>query len=157
MSMFGAMFAPRPERAAAELIRVCRPGGKIAMANWTPDGFAAKVFATGARFLPPPEGIPSSLLWGDEATVKERLGKGTSEVKMVRRPMDMKFPFPPKEVVQLFRTYFGPVHMTFSRLEPRAQDEYAAALEKLWSDHNEAAAGESFVRAEYLEVIATRA
>jgi SAM-dependent methyltransferase len=157
MSSFGAMFAPRPERTAAELIRVCRPGGRIAMANWTPTSFAARIFATGARFVPPPEGIPSPLLWGDEATAKERLANGTSEIRTTVRTFDMEFPFGAGEVVQFFRTYFGPVNVAFSRLEPPAQAEYAAALEKLYSEHNRGPAGQTQIPAEFLEVIATRA
>jgi SAM-dependent methyltransferase len=156
-SMFGAMFAPRPERVAAELIRVCRPGGRIAMVNWAPGGFVAKVFAAGARFVPPPEGVPSPLLWGDEATVKQRLGQGTSSVTTTLRPMNMEFPFPPADVVQFFRAYFGPVHTTFARLDPERQTQYVAELERLWSEHNEAPEGSTRVRGEYLEVIAVRA
>ena len=157
MSMFGAMFAPRPDRVAAELIRVCRPGGTIAMANWTPSGFAAKQFGAGARFVPPPEGVPSPLAWGDESIARQRLARGTSEVRATIRPFDMKFPFSPKEVVNLFRTYFGPVHMTFARLAPPEQEEYAAALEAVWVANNAATDGTTLVHADYLEVIATRA
>jgi SAM-dependent methyltransferase len=157
MTMFGAMFAPRPESVAAELGRVCRPGGIIAMANWTPDGFVAKTFAIGARFVPPPEGIPSPLLWGDERTVKERLAKGTSEIKTSPREMAMDFPLAPGEVVQFFRHYFGPTHMAFSKLDPEKQTEYAAELESLWREHNEAGGNRTLVRGEYLEVLATRA
>jgi ubiquinone/menaquinone biosynthesis C-methylase UbiE len=156
MSMYGAMFAPRPDRVAAELLRVCRPGGVIAMANWTPDGFAAKLFAAGARYAPPPQGVPSPLLWGDEQTVKQRLGPGASQVTTTIRRMEMDFPFPPSGVVQFFRAYFGPVHTTFARLDPAQQAEYAAGLESLWREHNQAAEGKTFVPAEYLEVIAVR-
>jgi hypothetical protein len=126
------------------------------MANWPPSGFAAKLFAAGMRFVPPPEGMPSPLAWGDESVVKQRLASGTSDIRTANRSFDMKFPFNPKEVVNFFRTYFGPVHMTFSRLEPQQQAEYAGALEELWSAYNEATDGTTFVRAEYLEVIATR-
>lgn len=157
VSMFGAMFAPRPERVAAEMIRVCRPGGTMAMANWTSEGFAAKTFRAGARFVPPPEGVPSPLLWGDEATVKQRLAGGASEIRTTLRKIDQEFPFPPEEVVQLFRKYFGPVHMTFARLAPPQQAEYAAELEKLWREHNKAGDDGTRVEGEYLEVIAIRA
>jgi ubiquinone/menaquinone biosynthesis C-methylase UbiE len=156
MSMFGAMFAPRPDPVASELLRVCRPGGVIAMANWTPAGFAAKVFAAGARFAPPPQGVPSPLLWGDAETVKQRLGPGASQVTTTIRRIEMDFPFPPAGVVEFFRAYFGPVHTTFSRLEPAQQSEYAAALEKLWREDNQAPEGRTLVATEYLEVIAVR-
>ena len=157
MTMFGAMFAPRPERVAAELVRACRFGGTIAMANWTPDGFVGKMFATGARFVPPPDGIPSPLLWGDEGTVKERLASGTSEIRTTRQKIGMEFPFAPGEVVQFFRHYFGPTHVAFSRLDPQKQTEYAAELEKLWRENNEATGNRTLVHAEYLDVTATRA
>jgi len=157
MTMFGAMFAPRPERVAAELVRVCRPGGTIAMANWTPDGFVAKMFGAGARFVPPPEGVPSPLLWGDEGTVKQRLASGTSEVRTTRQKIGMDFPFAPGEVVQFFRQYFGPTNVAFSKLDPQKQIEYAAELEKLWHENNEAAGDRTLVHAEYLEVTARRA
>jgi 2-polyprenyl-3-methyl-5-hydroxy-6-metoxy-1,4-benzoquinol methylase len=156
MSMFGAMFAPRPDRVAAELIRVCRPGGTIAMANWPPTGFAAKLFGAGMRFVQPPEGIPSPLAWGDAAIVKQRLAHGTSEVRTTMRPFQMKFPQGPRGVVDFFRKYFGPVHTTFARLDPQQQAEYAATLESLWAEHNQATDGSTLVQGEYLEVIATR-
>jgi len=156
MTMFGAMFAPRPDRVAAELIRVCRPGGTIAMANWTPEGFVGKTFALGARFVPPPEGIPSPLLWGDEAVVKQRLGAGTSNVRTTRQHLAMEYPFSSKELVQFFRNYFGPTQMTFARLDDNGRREYSAAMEKLWYEHNEGAGRGTRVRPEYLEVIATK-
>jgi ubiquinone/menaquinone biosynthesis C-methylase UbiE len=157
MTMFGAMFAPRPEQVAAELIRVCRPGGTIAMANWTREGFVGKTFGLGARFAPPPEGIPSPLLWGDEEAVKQRLGHGTSNVRTTRQPLVMNYPFSSKELVQFFRNYFGPTQMTFAKLDEKGQQEYSAALENLWNEYNEGAGQGTRVRAEYLEVIATRA
>jgi SAM-dependent methyltransferase len=157
MTMFGAMFAPQPERVAAELIRVCRPGGTIAMANWTREGFVGKTFSLGARFVPPPEGIPSPLLWGDEAVVQQRLGDGTSQVRTTRRELFLDYPFSSQEMVQFFRDYFGPTQMTFARLDAQGQQEYAAAGAKLWDEHNESAGEGTRVRAEYLEVVATRA
>jgi len=157
MSMFGAMFAPQPEKVAAELIRVCRSGGTIAMANWTREGFVGESFAIGARYVAPPEGIPSPLLWGDESVVKQRLGGGTSEVRTTKRELLLDYPFRPKDVVQFFRDYFGPTQMTFSRLDINGQQEYAAAMEKLWNERNESPGGGTRVRAEYLEVIARRA
>jgi len=157
MSLFGAMFAPRPNLAAAELLRVCRPGGRIAMGNWTPDGFAAKTFKAGARFLPPPDGIPTPVLWGDEATVRERLGHGTSEIRTTRRRFEMDFPFDARQVVEFFRNYFGPVQLSFSRMDLDQQREYAADLERLWTEGGESSPDRTIVRTEYLEVIATRA
>src|SRR5258705_2912721 len=84
VSMFGAMFAPRPELVAAELLRVCRPGGRIAMANWTPEGFIGQMFKTTGKHVPPPPTMPSPLKWGDEATVRERLQDGGAGLKLRR-------------------------------------------------------------------------
>ena len=157
MSMFGAMFAPRPELAAAELARVCRPGGIIAMANWTPESFVAKQFAIGNRYIPPPAGIPAPVLWGDENVVRERLGAFASGIATTRPSVDFDYPFPPSEVVQFFRQYFGPAQVAFAKLPPDAQLAYTAELESHWSEHNQATDGHTVVHAEYLEVIATRA
>ena len=157
MSMFGAMFAPRPERVVSELTRVCRSGGVIAMANWTPQGFAGKLFAVTARHVPPPDGIVPPLLWGDEETVRKRFADSTSRVDTVRRRIESEFPFPPHETVQLFRDYFGPTQVAFSRLDPAGQAAFAADLEALWSKHNKAGDGSTRIQNEYLEVTATRA
>ncbi len=156
MSMFGAMFPPRPEQVAAELARVCRAGGRIAMANWTPGGFIGQVFALGARYIPPPEGIPAPVLWGDEAVARQRLGRYATEVRTTRRTADFDFPFPPHEVVAFFREYFGPTKVAFSRLVPAEQAKYATDLEKLWRQHNQASGGRTLVRGEFLEVVAVR-
>jgi len=157
ISMFGAMFGPRPELAAAELARVSKPGGTIAMANWIPLGFVAKQFALGNRYVPPPEGIAAPVLWGNEQVVRERLGAYASTLRTTRQTVDFNFPFPPREVVEFFRQYFGPTQVAFSRLPPDAQAAYMADLESLWREHNEASDGNTVVHAEYLEVIATRA
>jgi len=156
MTMFGAMFGPRPEKVASELARVCRAGGRIAMANWTPEGFVAKQFALGNRYIPPPEGIPAPVQWGDEKAARERLIPFTSEIRTERRRVRFEFPFPPADVVQFFRQHFGPTQVAFSRLEPVRQAAYAAELESLWREHNEVGNGRTAVTGEYLEVIATR-
>ncbi len=106
VTMFGAMFAPRPERVAAELVRVLKPGGMIAMANWTPQGFVGKSFQATAKLVPPPPGIAPPVLWGEEAVVKQRLGSGTEKINCVPRNVRFAYPFPPKEVVQFFRQIF---------------------------------------------------
>jgi len=156
MTMFGAMFGPRPERVASELARVCRSGGRIAMANWIPEGFVAKQFALGNRYNPPPEGIPAPVLWGNEQVARERLGPYASEIRTARRISPFDLPFTPKEVVKFFREHFGPTQVAFARLDPESQAAYAADLENLWSEHNEAGDGRTVVQGEYLEVVATR-
>ena len=156
MSMFGAMFAPRPELVSAELMRVCRPGGVVAMANWTPQGFVGKTFSLTARHVPPPEGIPAPVLWGVEEVVRERLGAQASQIDTVRRKLVFDYPLPPREVVQFFREYFGPTQTAFSRLDAAGQAAFAADMEAFWKEHNEASDGRTLVRNEYLEVIARR-
>src|SRR5215475_6317321 len=102
VSLIGAMFAPRPELVARELLRVCVPGGTIAMANWTAEGFVGQMFKTIARFIAPAN-MPSPVLWGNETTVRERLGGGTSQLTLSRRFHQFNYPFPPSEVVDVFR------------------------------------------------------
>jgi ubiquinone/menaquinone biosynthesis C-methylase UbiE len=157
ISMFGAMFAPRPDLVATELARVCRVDGFIAMANWTPTGFVGKNFAINARYLPPPENLEAPVLWGKEEVVAERFSKVGWKVKTTRRNMEFKYPFPVAEVVKLFREYFGPTKVAFSRLDAAGQQGLARDLEKLWAEHNEGPANETHVKAEYLEVIARKA
>ena len=153
VSMFGAMFAPRPENVSAELARVCRPGGTIAMANWTPDGFVGQMFKLMAPYQPPPPPV----LWGDEATVRERFGKGAAKITCSRQVCTFKYPFPPAEVVQLFREYFGPTRVAFSRLDAAGQAALRSDLESMWAKHNQVKGGATTVDAEYLEVKAIRA
>lgn len=156
ITMFGAMFAPRPEKTAAELIRVCRPGGRIVMANWTPQSFTGLMFKTGAKHVPPPPGVPPPVLWGDEETVKERLSDGISDLRMVRTPIAFNFPFGPEEVVDFFREYFGPTKMAFASLDADGQAALKKELVDLWTEHNHATDGTSDVESEYLEVTAIR-
>jgi ubiquinone/menaquinone biosynthesis C-methylase UbiE len=157
MSMFGAMFAPRPELVAAEMIRVCRPGGTMAMANWTREGFVGKTFAVNGRHVPPPAGLPSPLSWGDEATVNRLLQAGTKKVDCVRRTITMEYPFAPRQVLAYFRKYFGPTQTTYARLDEAGQKVLTEELEKLWQEHNEADGEGTRVTSEYLAVIAQRA
>ena len=156
MSMFGAMFAPCPERVASELARVCRHGGTIAMANWTPEGFVGKMFSLTSRYVPPPEGIPAPVLWGSEKVVRERLEAYAPKIQTARRAITFDYPFPPRDVVQFFREYFGPTQMAFSRLDAAGQSALAADMEKLWSEYNKGEKGRTLVSGEYLEVIAAR-
>jgi SAM-dependent methyltransferase len=156
ITVFGAMFAPRPERVASELLRVCRRGGTIAMANWTPSGFVGKMFAMNSKHVPPPPGIPAPSMWGDENVVRQRFGDGAGQIRCTRVMCDFRYPFPPAKVVQLFRDYFGPTQVAFSKLDAKGQAAMAADLERLWSEHNQATDGTTFIPAEYLEVHAIR-
>jgi 2-polyprenyl-3-methyl-5-hydroxy-6-metoxy-1,4-benzoquinol methylase len=156
VSLIGAMFAPRPDHVAKELLRVCAPGGTIAMANWTPQGFVGQMFKCVARFIAP-SGMPSPTLWGDEATVQARLGSGLAKLQLTRRSYTFSYPFPPDEVVEFFRLYYGPTNQAFASLDASGQDRLRRELEELWSTHNRSGHGSTTVFAEYLEVIGIRA
>lgn len=157
ITMFGAMFAPRPDVTAEELKRVCKPGGLIAMANWTPGGFTGQMFKIGASHVPPPPGMPSPVLWGVEDTVRERLSDGISDLQMTKQPIEFNYPFGPAEVVEHFRQYFGPTQKAFESLDESGQAALRADLEHLWTDANRADDGTSRVGSEYLEVRAIKA
>lgn len=155
VSVVGAMFAPRPEVVAGELLRVCAPGGTIAMVNWTPEGFIGHMFKCVAAFIAP-SGMPSPLLWGQEAVVRERLGHGLSELSLMRRSYLFDYPFPPSDVVEFFRLYYGPTNRAFASLDAEGQAQLRRELETLWTAHNRAGGSCTTVLAEYLEVIGIR-
>lgn len=157
VSMYGAMFAPRPERVAAELVRVCRPGGQIAMANWTPRGFVGQMFKAIAGHAPPPPGMPAPVLWGDEAIVRERLRNGIAKLELTPIVVSFRYPFSVAETVEFHRTYFGPIQRAFAALPEDEQPALRRDLENLYAQHNRATDGSTYVEAEYLEVLATRA
>lgn len=154
-SLVGAMFAPRPNLVAAELTRVCRPGGVIAMANWTPEGFIGQMFRVIGRHIAP-SGMPSPVLWGDEATVRERLREGVAGMEMTRRTYHFDYPFAPAGVVDFFRANYGPMTRAFASLDDGGQQRLHAELTELWACHNRARGERTQVEAEYLEVVARR-
>ncbi len=156
VTMFGAMFAPRPELVAAELKRVCRTGGSIVMANWTPSGFIGQMFKIVSKHVPPPAGMPSPVLWGVAATVEERLREGISKLDTSERIMTFNFPFTPAQVVDCFRNYYGPTLKAFASLDQTGQASLTSDLEQHWRENNQATGGTTRVDAEYLEVIAVR-
>jgi SAM-dependent methyltransferase len=156
ISLIGAMFAPRPELVAAELKRVCRPGGKIIMGNWTPSGFVGQMFRAHGKHVPPPAIMLPPVKWGDEETVRERFNYGISHLKLSRRMYPFRYPFPPSEVVEFFRTYYGPTHKAFAALDPEKQAALRQDLETLWAEYNSGTDGTTSLEAEYLEVIAIR-
>lgn len=151
MSMFGAMFAPRPEAVASELLRVCKPGGAIAMGNWTPEGFVGEMFKITARHAPPPPGVPPPSLWGDPKVVADRFSAAAS-VDSWKREFLFEYPFSAPEIVEFFKQYFGPTKTTFARLDPAAQEALTRDLVRHWEAHNEGSGDKTLIRAEYLEV-----
>ncbi len=155
MTMYGAMFTPRPEVAASELVRVCKPGGTIAMANWTPTGFAGQMFKLGGKYVPPPP-MPPPVLWGVPDEVTARFGEAIENLTMTPRIAEMKFNFPPEDVVSLFKTYFGPTVMALKAMGDENHEAFTNDLVALWSENNTKTDGTTLTRSEYLEVIATK-
>lgn len=157
VSMFGVMFAARPELASAELLRVVRPGGRIVLANWTPTSFIGEMLKATSRYAPPAAGMPSPLLWGTEPTVQERFGTGVSALLMTRRIMTFEFPLDPAGVVSEFIQWYGPTLRAFASLDEGNRVALRRDLESLWRDHNRADDGTTRVQSEYLEVVGVAA
>lgn len=157
VTMYGAMFAPRPDVVSAELFRVTRPGGFVAMANWTPEGFIGKMFDVFSAHLPAgPSGVPSTMLWGNEAIVRERL-RAFKTVTTTRRIAVLRYPFPPAETVEFFRRFYGPTGRAFESLGTEARENLRRALVELQSANNTSSTPDATeMRAEYLEVVAER-
>lgn len=157
VSLIGAMFAPRPERVTSEMVRVCRPGGRILMVNWTPTGFVSHMFKAIAKHVPPPQGVPSAMLWGDETTVRERFKEGIKELTLTKGLYpSWSYPFAPPAVVEFFRQNYGPMQRAFAALDAEGQKALRHDLEEVFSAHNCATDGTTTLEGEYLEVIATR-
>jgi ubiquinone/menaquinone biosynthesis C-methylase UbiE len=157
-TMFGAMFAPRPALVASEFARVLKPGGLLAMANWNPDGFTGKMFKVGSSHVPPHPGLAPPVLWGDDATVRERLAPYFTNIETQLIPIDFDMPVSPAGAVDFFRKYFGPTQMAFARLDESGQTALAADLVALWSSANVSPTPEThtLVKNEYLQITATR-
>lgn len=156
VTMFGAMFAPRPDVTAAELVRVCKPGGFIAMGNWTPEAFVGQMFKIGSTHVPPPPGMSVPVQWGSEDIVRQRLSKGISDLQMNRRKILFTFDGSPADVVEHFRQYFGPTQKAFDSLDEAGQAALRKDLVDHWTKNNQATDGTTKVEGEYLEVIATK-
>jgi ubiquinone/menaquinone biosynthesis C-methylase UbiE len=152
VTMFGAMFAYRPARAAAELLRVTRPGGRVAMANWTPEGFIGKMLRAHTAVVSPPSGVPSPLEWGREAVVRGRFGDGVTSAICTRRTLELRFPFPPAAVTELFATCYGPTVTTLRATDPDGASRLREELTRLFKEHNLATDATTAVAGEYLDV-----
>jgi SAM-dependent methyltransferase len=156
VSLIGAMFAPRPELVARELVRVCKPGGRIVMANWTPEGFVGQLFKTIGKHVPPPPIMASPPKWGDEATVRERLKDGVAELSLTNRMYPFSYPFPPRKVAEFYCEYYGPTNRAYASLDETRRAAFLNDLEALWTQHNKTTDGGTKYESEYLEVVAVR-
>jgi len=155
VSTFGVMFTPDQDRAAAEMIRVCKPGGKIGLANWTPDGFIGQLFKTIGKHVPPAPGTKSPALWGTRARIAELFESRTTSVEFAARNFVFRYRTP-AHWLEVFRTYYGPVLKTFASLEPAAQATLQRDLMDLIDRFNRAKDGSMVVPSEYLEIVITR-
>ena len=155
MSTFGVMFTPDQDKAAAELIRVCRSGGKIGLANWTPDGFIGQVFKTIGKHLTPPAGVKSPALWGTKARIDEMFGGDASSIQTESRHFVFRYRSP-EHWLQVFKTYYGPLLKAFGALEPAAQMALTSDLTAQIERFNRSGDASMVVPSEYLEIVVTR-
>ncbi|MEJ1160182.1 class I SAM-dependent methyltransferase [Prosthecomicrobium sp. N25] len=155
LSTFGVMFTPDQERAAGEMVRVCRRGGRIGLANWTPDGFIGQLFRTIGRHVPPPAGARSPALWGTRARLDELFGPHGATVSAESRHFTFRYRSP-AHFVDVFRTWYGPVLKAFAALPVLGQQALERDILDLVGRFNRATDGTMVVPSEYLEVVVTR-
>jgi ubiquinone/menaquinone biosynthesis C-methylase UbiE len=155
LSTFGVMFAPNSERAAAELLRVVRPGGKIGLANWTPDGFIGRLFEIVSAFVPPPAGLRSPMAWGTEPRLVELFGPHASDIKTKRRTYWFRYRSA-EHWIEVFRAYYGPTHKAFAALDEAGRQALHAALLEFLGRWTRCEGEALCIPSDYLEVVVTR-
>ncbi|SMP80852.1 class I SAM-dependent methyltransferase [Noviherbaspirillum suwonense] len=155
MSTFGVMFTPDQEKAAAELARVCRPGGKIGMANWTPGSFVGQVFKTIGKYMPPPAGVKPPSLWGTRERLETLFGASAAEIVTNSRSFVFRLRSP-EHWLDVFRTYYGPMHKTFAALDADRQAALTQDLLALMQAGNRSGDSTLVLPSEYLEVVIVR-
>lgn len=157
LSVFGVMFAPNQERAAAELLRVCRSRGTLGIASWTPDGWGGDLFRALSKHLPPPAaGLKPGVRWGTEEGIRELLGSGTTAITCATRVFSQYYRSI-DHALELFLTYYGPTTRPYAAADPAGREAIRRDIEAVFSKYNEATDGTCVMRSEYLQVIATRA
>jgi SAM-dependent methyltransferase len=152
VSTFGVMFAPNQEAVAQNLLRVCRPGGRIGLASWTPDGFIGELFRVVGAFVPPPSGVSPPALWGTAARISELFGASTRALSVKHREFAFRYRSP-EHFVEVFRTFYGPVHKAFGALDGERQRRLEADLLDLLRQSDRGGAAGLVVPAEYLETV----
>jgi ubiquinone/menaquinone biosynthesis C-methylase UbiE len=155
VSTFGCMFAPNPARTASEMLRVCRHGGKIGMANWTPDSFIGQLFKTIGKHVPPPAGVQSPALWGTRERLDELFGAQASHIRAEQRQFVMRYRSP-AHWLEVFKTYYGPVLKAFAALDASKQPALADDILALIGRFNRADDGTMVAPSDYLEIVITR-
>jgi SAM-dependent methyltransferase len=156
LSTFGVMFAPDHVRSARELLRVIRSGGRIGLANWTPEGFLGDLFRLVARFVPPPAGLQSPVLWGSEPHVVELFGPQAADIRCVRKHFNFRYRSA-SHFISIFRNFYGPTHKAFAALDEAGQVRLNESLSQLLERRNVSRASALVVPGEYLEIVVTKA
>jgi SAM-dependent methyltransferase len=156
LSTFGAMFAPDQRKAAAELLRVCRPGGRIGMANWTPEGFAGQLFMIAGKHAPPPVKLDPPVLWGTEQRLRNLFGDGISSLNLNERVCYTRF-YSFDHWLEHYRTFFGPMKMAFARVGEAGEEALTSDLRALVERFDDGGDRGTKIGGSYLEVVATRA
>src|SRR5260221_5540197 len=155
ISTFGVMFTPNQDKAAAELLRVCRRGGKIGLANWTPEGFIGQLFKTLGKYLPPPAGAKSPALWGTRARLDEMFGAAAQDIRAERRNFVFRYKSA-EHFLEIFRTYYGPVLKAFGALDTANQEALKRDIVALIASMNRSGDSTMVLPSEYLEIVITR-
>lgn len=156
ISTFGVMFTPNQEKAASELARVCKPGGKIGLANWTPESFIGQVFKTIGQYIPPVVGVKSPALWGTTARLEELFGKAARQIRATHRTFTFRYRTP-MHWIEVFRTYYGPMNKAFGALDSEKQAMLMQDLLNLMKDHNQSGDRTLVLPSGYLEIVIERA
>jgi SAM-dependent methyltransferase len=156
MSTFGVMFTPDQEKAASELSRVCKPGGRIGLANWTPDSFIGQVFKTIGKYIPPAAGMKSPALWGTRTRLDQLFGNTARAIRVTNREFIFRYRSP-AHWIEVFRTYYGPMTKTFAALDAERQAAFTQELTMLIDSGNRADDGSLVLPSNYIEVVIDRA
>jgi len=155
MSTFGVMFTPNQDKAASELARVCKPGGRIGLANWTPESFIGQVFKTIGKYIPPAPGVKSPALWGTKARLEELFGKTAREIRTTSREFAFRYRSP-AHWIEVFRTFYGPMNKTYGALDAEKQAAFTQDLLALMASRNRSGDSTLVLPSEYLEVVIER-
>lgn len=156
VSTFGVMFTPNQQQSASELSRVCKRGGKIGLANWTPESFIGQVFKTLGKYIAPPPGVSSPALWGNQQWVNETFGDEASQIEMTKKNFMFRYRSP-DHFLDIFRSYYGPIHKAFLALDEAEQNNLESDLRELITNHNTATDGSMRLPSEYAEIVITKA